>query len=312
MKAICADSNLRLAGYAKKPSLLDKGIFYSTDYFRALKSIGKLGAKRFEFLFEQGAFIHGLAPKDFFSIKKSFPDHPHHSFHITGKIIRGYEMKEGVSASNALRAVFNSLIFLDCAQVCFLSYYYAIFDLLGEDRFNLLFTEFNLEINKTNPLAKVIKTSSSASKKLDKAQLVYVTSIESYAIKHPCETAQGYNLLCLESGRSDEISFLGFGLSESGANHEEIKLKLLSDYNAPTTGHDIIPEKYKGEDQRTLDRRARELDSVKASKQEFFDSEAGQFNPGVLELDFERLEALAKALTDEEAFKLFDKMGSRI
>lgn len=311
MKAICADSNARLAGYSEKPALLDSGIFYAHDYFKALKSIGETGAKRFTFLFEQGAFFHGLAPKDFFSIKKSYPDHHEHGYHHTGKVVYGYEIKKGVSASDALKAMINGLTFLDCGLVCFLSYYYAIFELLGEERFNLLFADFTFEINNSeNPLTKVIQESRAESDELDKAQLVHVKNMAGYGHKHPCEPAQGYNVLCLDKGYAQEILFLGFGLSESGVSYEEIKAKLLSEFNAPTMAYDILHEKYQANIHRTVSMRARELDHVKATKQDFTANEGGRIFSSV-DLDFARLDLLARASTNEKALQLFQRMNSR-
>jgi hypothetical protein len=62
LKAMAADTERRMAGYATDTSLLGAGIFYSNDYALALKAKGQ--AKRFEYLVKHGHFFHGLAPKE--------------------------------------------------------------------------------------------------------------------------------------------------------------------------------------------------------------------------------------------------------
>jgi hypothetical protein len=312
MKAICADSNRRLAGCSKDPDLLNKGIFYSCEYFKALRSTGKAGQKRFDFLFKTGAFVHGFAPKKEFFIKESSPDYHKHSWRVrTGKVFLGYQIQPGISASNALKAMINGLSFLDCTRVCLLSYYYAIFELLGESRFNLLFANFNFEINNPkNLLSKVTKNPTSTEKEVDTAQIVYVQNMGQYRAKHPFGTAQGYNLLCIEPELPEKTSFLGFGLSESGVSYQGVKDALLREFNEATMADDIFHEKHKSKQHQIASEMARSLNDKKATEPMFIANEGGRIFSSI-KLDFEKLDLLARASSDEEALSLFQRMPPR-
>ncbi len=96
MKLMCTTSSHHLTEAVHDPDLLNTGLFYMSDYFKALSLIGPNGERRRELMLAKGSLYHGFASPAHFLIENSTTSHPRHRSHITGKIILGYRIKQGV------------------------------------------------------------------------------------------------------------------------------------------------------------------------------------------------------------------------
>jgi hypothetical protein len=239
LRTLCADAYHRKLNALKNPELLKTGVYYANDYYLLLKQLGRVN--EIEKLKKSGAFFHGLAPSQYFDIKKSTNPNCY-----TGHVLMGYTIKEGVKASDALKAVFEELVFLDCQEACFVAYYAVLLEILGAEKFDLLFdaaseTPLNLCSNDTaNPLFILLQNPQRFSFPLSDKYLgkkFYVYGVPAYTFKHLNGEARGFNLFYLEAKK-----FLGLGLNPDGVTAGEITEELVAAYNQRPIDAEVVTQ----------------------------------------------------------------------
>ncbi len=228
VKEIVAFSNEALA-QNRAPG---KGIFYPTDYFDKLKATGNV--KRLEFMKAKYHFVHGYLPPKLFEImdNQTAP---------SGKQ-RIYTLKEGVKPSEALRALKGEELFiLGCGEVCQIAQWDAICQLLGEEKFDTLFsreTKTPFKLGNTSHLPSLLSLKECQEESsIGLGDLVCFYSVTAYIEKHPLGLSRAFNTICI-----DDMKFTSLGLPAEGLTAEEMVQKLLNDYNAPQSDRPHLPD----------------------------------------------------------------------
>lgn len=256
MQAIAKDTQDRLQGYENNLKLLDKGIFYPTEYYTAL--LKKKQTKRIEWLKGKDLFHDGWAPKEYFKRVANQTQSASETAAIsqTGFIASAFIHSAG-NASDALKAIKEGPAMLGCGQVCFISYYEALLEVLGKEKFDALFVAgtptalslLELDAKPKNPLVVLIESISipkkvSADKRylrLKKGQMCYVSNVNTYFIKHPNGEAVGFNLICKSEG--SDPKFIGHGLNPQGLTNDELTAFFFKEYNKDPVGSQEIHAK---------------------------------------------------------------------
>lgn len=315
MQNICLGFSRRMRDFRKNTALLDGGVFDTRSYFDALLEVKDSSEelnKRFNFLLQKGDFYHGRAPARCFSMREAkISDFSC----FTGKVIMGYRLNSGVSASEALKTLLLGLTFLGPKEVCIVSYYQAILDVLGEKRFNRIFSNFSVRASDLDsPIYKLLKAASSNKEKIDKAEMVYITNSSSYAIKHPFGYLGKHTLLCMDEAEGEEdiedAEFLGLGVDPLGATKDDVVEYLIEGFNKPAVWMDMLPAPY---DMRSFESAKTKTttiaNQITTSREDFFQEEGGRLIRA-MSLEFSRIFSLVRASSDEEAAQMFNQMSS--
>lgn len=236
MKEISEEMEKSLKGYSKDIKLLDKGIFYGNEYYRALSKSKQV--KRIDWLREKGHLSHEIAPKSHFAILDG--DSP------TGKRTCQYILVNG-KASEGLAILRSGLTFMGCGETCILAFYEAFKEVLGQEKFDYLFSATSKTplrigmMDQLNPIRELLKVVSADV--IKKGQLAYVQGVdELYIQKHHNGEGVGFFTICSETGTTNK--YVSLGLSSQGMNLEEIGELLRSEYNSfPIEATELLPAK---------------------------------------------------------------------
>lgn len=231
-KEIAADTYERKRLYesnstsVKSEELLGKGIWYSFDYYTALKKFKH--EERLKWLVSTGVSFHGYMNKDFFNPVKnvSLP---------TGRSICTFIIKEKVAPTDALNSINKSINILDCDSGLGIAIYKTLKDVLGEKKFDHLFASdspFPFQIgggtqNPTRRLFEEIKIVNNES--IRAGDLCYFSNTSEFISKHPSgRPACGFNVFCC-----DDVTkkYLGLGLNPEGVSENGIEKCLWNEYN---------------------------------------------------------------------------------
>lgn len=209
---------------------LNTGIHYPYNYANALRAGNKLD--RLKLFVNSGNSFHGYASPNHFS---TLPDKESPS----GKQSMTFVVKEGVAPSVALHKLQEGLSVLGCGEVCQVAQYRAVEEVLGTDKFNVLFASDSptpLMIspkNPKNPIGKLrnyIYNQEATLEEVRKGDHVYFHNAGSYGEKNPVGPARGYNAICVdEAGNSSK--FIALGWSSGGLDHTQLKEVVRSEYN---------------------------------------------------------------------------------
>ena len=138
IQVITQDTTSRMEGYSKSRSLLNQGLYSTDAYFKALAT--KKDNPRFNYFRNKDAFLQGYAsPKHFNEVTD--PSSP------TGKMQYVIVIKEGVKPSDAMNAFQEGPTITGCAEVCEFVYYRAIQALIGDEKFNYIFSADGISIS---------------------------------------------------------------------------------------------------------------------------------------------------------------------
>lgn len=253
IQEIAADNKRRLEGFKNDVSLLSGGIFYPEEYFQALKEAGL--DDRIEELRNLDAFFYGYAPPESFELYE------------VAKRTSGlgmFALKKGVLPSVAVDKMVEGLTLMECRGVCDLVRYLAIKEVLGNEKFDLLFSAdspfaltigFGTWMDPLNFLVEWINEDRPDSEDIQRGDLVYFRNCRTYPLKHPHGVAQGFNTFCLDETSQN---FTGLGLESDGLLPKQIFVTLLDELNRPKdTKVEYILEKTKA-----AFNRARYIDSL--------------------------------------------------
>ena len=228
IQAICADNKRRLEGFKNDVSLLSGGIFYPEEYFHALKEAGL--EDRIEELRNLDAFFYGYAPSESFELLDV-------AQRTSGCGL--FVLNKGVLPSVALDKMAQGLTLMECRGVCDLVRYLAIKEVLGNEKFDLLFSSdspFPLTIgfatwkDPLNFLVEWIKADIPDPQTIQRGDLVYFRNSPNYRLTHPYGMAQGFNTFCIDETISTQ-KFAALGLESQGLNPKQIFITLLDELN---------------------------------------------------------------------------------
>jgi hypothetical protein len=219
LKAIAADTEIRMNGYLGDFKLLTTGIYYGNAYAEALQAKGQ--TERYNHLRDRGAFYHGFASPKHFTLEPSI-------LSPTGKTPLQFLLKPGVAPSAALDSFRTGIALLDCGSTAQLSYYEALRGVLGQDKFDALFAAGSrtpLRLCPTfmancpiTPLFRLVPSDAP----FRRGQYVSFAGIPDYQVKHLNGDATNFNVLCEDPGMPGNERFIGLGLSGLGMDRSGI------------------------------------------------------------------------------------------
>lgn len=212
----------------KTNSDLGRGPWYANEYAALL--INRNQQKRHEFFLGKGHYFHGFPPKFFNSVRKI--DSP------TGIEMFKYKLKQDAKPSEALAAIkMGPVSFIDCSEAVFIAMYETIQEVLGEEKFDELFSSKGATPLVIDPAfhrtalhqlgfihEEVITTEPQF------GDVVHFGNLPLYSVKHPNGEEAGYNAICI-SQEDEEKKYLAFGLASEGASEEEVNQNLLDAFN---------------------------------------------------------------------------------
>lgn len=156
-----------------------------------------------------------------------------------------YQIKERVPPFNALEDFFEGPTIADCGITMDSVFFKAIADILGEERFNALFSLPQLKLRLTQrgahasesllPLfTKSVFTQfdSTGASQIPLGSRIYIHGVPWYRAKHPLGIGTACHSVCVGHAKNGEPLFWGLGL-KSFKNEQEIVEILLQEYNRP-------------------------------------------------------------------------------
>lgn len=304
VRAIVTNNTHRMKEFKREIQLLGSGIFYGNEYFEALKSANQKA--RLEFYLQKGSFYHGLAPSKHFDMLKN-------SNSPTGILANCFVLKEGVAPSAALDDIRQGLSFIGCGETCQIAYYEAVKDVLGTEKFDILFaanssTPLTIQFNSgNNPINRLLERTSSP-KKFVKGRIYQFENTPYYASKHMNGEALGYTTLCCDDTPGKE-TFTTLGLSPEGMTQAEVGQKMFEDCNRNPIGLEIVTEEVAKRILSTYTQKEisqfKKLETYQFSAEDFAEQGGGRIIASC-ELNAQRITQLAN-LSVKEARKLFDQ-----
>lgn len=237
MKNIVKENHERINGCNRETvKALADGCFYPSEYYKALSETGQ--SKRLEWFKNKNFFHNGYVS-------------PHHFTHQKDSTTSGWDIKQGVTASEGLEAVIKGVSLIYCGEVCDLAIFKAIQMELGIEKFDALFasdsaTPLRLahHPDPKEPLQHVFcKIKKDPSGKIHKGNIVGIFGFEHYGSKHKFGEDASLNAICSDDTRGAE-KFIGLGTKPEGFSREEVGEFLLQGYNKkPLTVKEILSPK---------------------------------------------------------------------
>lgn len=136
-----------------------------------------------------------------------------------------WRIKPSVSASEALDKALEGPTLTDCGGVCNLARCYALREVLGKEKFDILFKG---RLILGYPPDDYLDYFFQPSKHLHKGNLVSFKNHRLYPLKHPFGMYQGSNMIAKGDGK-----YIGLGTSHKGLTGEEISQFLADEFNKP-------------------------------------------------------------------------------
>jgi hypothetical protein len=263
--------------------LLADGVFYGNEYMKALDASGQ--TSRMNWLKEKGCFYHGLAPKRSFEML-SDPTSP------TGIQGNHFIVQQGVAPVDALNDMRRGLSFIGCGEVCQLGQYEAVRDMLGDEKFNAIFSATSstpLRVCQDlvrNPLLPLCQLQKKDPGPFRPGTIVFFGNVPLYQRKHTNGESAGFFTVCCS--REPQL-FTSLGLRSSGMSADEIGEVLRRDFNQPSIGASMVSEKVA----RRIVCDDPSLKEVSLSKEEFSSAGGGQIMLS-MQLCAQRVDQLAK------------------
>lgn len=237
MKNMAEDTADRLKSFTQKISSLASGVFPQDEYYKALRKVQQ--TPRLQYLVKVGAFLHGLAPSEAFELVPSLTK-------PTGYEMSHFVLKKGVKPSEGLKAIRTGLSLLGVGEVCQIAYYTALQELLGTEKFDLLFaqnspTPMRVCFNAPQNPIKLLTTTIPVARKTEvaKGRILFFQNASSYYIKHFNGDAACLVAICNDDTTGHEL-FTAIGLASGGATISEIQEKLLKELNEPPLGIEAV------------------------------------------------------------------------
>jgi hypothetical protein len=303
IQEIVIDSKSRLDSGNLVP--LSSGIFYPPDYFTALKV--KQQTARLDYLLSRDSFYNGYLNPKYFTLIENV-----HS--SSGKQPLSFVLKEDVDPVEALQSVLKGLSLIGCGEVCQLAQYAAILDIIGAEKFRVLFSASSAtplmlgSSLKDNPIGRFrtyIMKEDPKPTMIKKGDVVYFANVAAYVTKHLWGPAQGYNTICVDD--SIEPRFTTLGLPSEGVTPRQMQAILIQDYNSPCTYLECLSQRTKTA---FLDRMgpaavslSKQLKDSQISVESFEKQQGGKLTL-VCELDAAKITSLANSTLKESRILL--------
>ncbi len=138
-----------------------------------------------------------------------------------------FELKDGKKPSEAIKAFMSGFTIADCGNIITVAKYAALLKVLGEEKFNLLFsTSCASLIISQNLYERTAPTSSFffdvlnndtaspgeiGSRPVVAGDMCHLRGVFFYRNKHPAGTSSGFNVVCVGKNEAKEDLFIGFG-----------------------------------------------------------------------------------------------------
>lgn len=223
---------------------LATGPWYANDYATALQKHHQQG--RLDWLKERDKFFHGHPPKGF--IQQPNPET------ITRIDPCSYQIKEDCLPSQALENVITGpFSFTDCGSAVELAMYETLKEVLGEARFNEIFSAQGQTPLKLH--SHVLKTPLYALGFAKEAMLdvraispnlgdnVYFSNIPLYTIKHPNGESKGFHAVCISPSDTVNKRYIAFGTPADGKTESEMNDFMVDEFNARPIAPSLIFKK---------------------------------------------------------------------
>ena len=158
-------------------------------------------------------------------------------------------LKDGVPPSKAIKALFRGPTVIDCGNAIHICYYKALLDVLGDEKFDILFGTFHRPYRliitqcgvaqNDNPLyymsdfsrpAMTGEKGSLGKRPLSIGEECHIAGVPFYAHKHPKGFGGGWNVFYIGNNDKGEQLFIGHGF-ERPMTEMEIIRKLVERYN---------------------------------------------------------------------------------
>ncbi len=237
VQAIVQENQYRIASYPNDVTQLNKGIFYGSEYMKALEAQAQ--HKRLKFLREKGSFSHGYAsPKHF--------DMPPSSDSVTGIKGNCFVIKPGVRPSEGILAMRDGISLIGCGETSLLGLFEGLKAAWGTEKFDTLFaresgTPLIIQFNNwSNPILSLL-TKELFPTSFVKGRIYHFTNAPDYMYKHQNGEANGYSTLCVDDTPGKE-KFTTLGLNSEGMTREEISAVLLKELNKTPIGMEIVTD----------------------------------------------------------------------
>lgn len=156
-----------------------------------------------------------------------------------------YQLKKGITPLNALEDFLEGPTVADCGLTMDSIYFKAMADVIGEEKFNALFSlpelHFRLSafgVHAKESLFPVFTKSVCTqfdlknSKQPPVGSRTYIHGVPWYRAKHPIGNWIGHHTVCLGHTKTGEPLFWGLGLKSFKTEKQIVKM-LLQDYNSP-------------------------------------------------------------------------------
>lgn len=236
IKKIVKDFNERKEGCSKKISLLENGFWYPNEYFAALKKCNQ--SPRIDFFTKNGSFYHGFS-----NPKKTGFGQIANPQSATGIDPCQYRLQINTfTAAQALKAAQENLMLGDCAQLCKLSQYQGLLEILKEERFNKLFSTnpkdfLTIGSANSNPILVFLTFPNQSTSKgvknarpINVGQLIAFRNTQKYSVKHMMGESASFNTICVDATPGQQ-KFVALGLPSSGISEDEMENLMVEKYN---------------------------------------------------------------------------------
>jgi hypothetical protein len=225
-----------MAGYTEQRTLLDQGFFYGYEYMKALVALNQ--KPRCDWFLKKGSFYHGFTSSKCFEMTPSATS-------CSGIVASRFVLKRGATPCQALDSLNNAITFIGCGEIIQVSEWQALREVLGDDKFNLLFAAdsrtpliIHWDSN-DNALVLCLTKNHPVSGEFHVGQAVHFANIKLYGFKHVNGEAGGYNALCIDATPRQE-RFVTLGLDATGMRQEQVRDVLYREFNAPPVGMSIV------------------------------------------------------------------------
>lgn len=230
---------------------LKGGVWYATDYYKALQQLcsvtkdeklQKTAADRLEWLVNKNKFYIGLAPNSAFQ-----PVRDPNPKSVTTFLPFVFEIKEGVTPSQALEELEKGFSILDCGLACNLAAYRALRDVITPEKFDHLFASdspfpLRLSYDKTKPqIERLFKQVSLRSEEdVQDGDICYFSNIREYIAKNPVAEWRGLNATCI-----DQVAkkYVYLGSPREGSQKNEIEVRFWEECNATPVDEGIVRQR---------------------------------------------------------------------
>ncbi len=221
-----------------KKALLNNGFWYPHEYCKALKEFNF--QDRLNWMVQNGNAYHGMMPKCLTQVEDVNM--------VMKKKLCDFKIAKECLPSDALEVIGNSLCLLGCEEVIHISMYRSLKDILGKEKFDLLFawnstTPLEIGGGCQNPCSRLLKQVFIKScEQIEPGDICHFSNIQLYMMKHPFGDSRGYNAIC-SALIDNQPEFLAFGLDNNGVSIEGIERNLSEQCNLPQYEMEFIHPK---------------------------------------------------------------------